>query len=92
MIINDVGTLLKFTFQQDISSALDIKLYYKKPFGESGFWNANLIGNDISYVTQLVEGIYDIDQAGEWQFQIYIDMGSWKGRSEVTTIRVGTKL
>lgn len=83
--LNDVGTLISIDVQEDISTATHMSIKFKKPDGTYGSWPAFLEGlGAVQYIT--VNG--DLDQVGVWYLQVYIEMPSWKGHSDITSIRV----
>lgn len=63
------------TGYDDLASADETKILYRKPSGITGSWNATVNGTDLTY--NLVDG--DIDERGMWQFQSYVLVGTLKG-------------
>ena len=83
--LNDVGTLISIDVQEDISSATSMSIKFKKPDNTTGSWPAFLEGlGSVQYVT--THG--DLDQVGTWYLQVYIETPTWKGHSDITSIRV----
>ena len=78
-IILDVGT--------DISGATVRKIKYKKPtVGTVGFWVASeKTSTSIVYVTQ----VDDLDDAGIWKLQAYVEKSTWKLHGKKQDFRVG---
>lgn len=83
---NEVGKKIKLHFDgEDISDASLVKIMYKKPDNTTGEWVGSVEGKStITYDTQAG----DLDQAGEWDFRGYIEVGNFKGYSERETITV----
>ena len=84
--LNDIGTLFAIDTQDDISTNNSIVLRYKKPNGVKGNWSPTLNADNqtVEYVT--VDG--DLDQLGEWELQVYVDLPAWKGHSDIVTFTV----
>lgn len=81
----DVGTVITIDMQEDISNATVTEIEYKKPSGTCGTWTATIEGTDsIKYTT--VSG--DLDEAGDWELQPYIDLPGWEGRGTAVTLDV----
>jgi hypothetical protein len=74
----------------DISSATVMKILYKKPDGTFGEWIATRDGvtNKIQYSVSNGE----IDQAGEWVFQSYVEIGTLPGYGSKVSQRFLTVL
>lgn len=82
---NDIGTELLLDCGVNVSTATVMKVRSRNPNGAIKEWTATLSGtNFIKYV--LLTG--DINVAGKWQFQSYIEMPTWKGRGEWATVEV----
>lgn len=90
VFVGDVGTkiVLNVTSPDDISAATGQVINYKKPDGTTGTWNAVLEDNTIYYITQLG----DIDQAGTWKLQGFMQIGGWQGCSSIAKMTVYSKL
>ena len=86
VFVNDVGTELLFYIGMSVDPVVEAKIYYKKPDGTTGYWVGEPVvwTNEIKYVIQ--EG--DLDQAGEYKLQPYVDFGSWKGRGSIVSLTV----
>lgn len=93
--LNDIGTLLQITIidaqtnlPRDISSAIVLKLLLMKPSGALLEKAAEFVtdGTDgkIKYI--LVSG--DLNEAGPWQIQGYIEIGSDELHSEIEEFTV----
>jgi hypothetical protein len=81
----DIGTIIAFDVAEDISTATLLKLKYKKPDNSTGFWIADPYGlTGMGYIT-LAD---DLDVAGRWKVQAYVEMPGWKGHSSAMTFDV----
>lgn len=91
----DVGTKITLDLVEDISSSTVWRIYYKKPSGTTGYWTASREGgtNHIYYVTTTGGDPVtpDLDEAGIWKLQGYIEMPGWTGRSETIEMKVYRK-
>jgi hypothetical protein len=65
-----------------LTGASVTKILYKKPSGLKGSWNATATGTVLSY--QLQNG--DIDEAGLWSIQAYVEIGGKKAYGKESTI------
>ena len=83
--LGDVGTLISIDVQQDISTATEVSIKFKKPNGTTGSWPAYLEGlGAVQYIT--VQG--DLDQVGTWYLQAYVNMPTWRGHSSILSMTV----
>lgn len=62
----------------DLSTSTVQNILYKKPDGTEGTWTADIEYTKLYY--QSVAG--DIDQAGKWLLQAYVELPFWTGKSE----------
>lgn len=69
-----------------ISGAINTKILFSKPDGIAGEWIATIESN--RYLIYQISGVTELDQAGEWDFQAYIELGNFKGKGETQTIRI----
>jgi hypothetical protein len=65
----------------EAASALQIK--FKKPDGTQGSWDAEIYNT--TYLQYTLKD-NDIDQAGTWEFQAYVDSDSWTGLGESVSV------
>lgn len=56
--------------RRDLTGATNFRIYYTKPDKTTGFWSANVDGQDIYYDIPASVN----DQAGFWKFQAYFEM------------------
>ena len=84
--VGDIGTIIRYTTTTDLSGNSALKLKYKKPDGTTGEWTATVYS---TYSAQYgTTEATDLDQAGSWKLQVYVEMVSWKGHSEEKTFEV----
>jgi len=85
--VGDIGGVIRLTSTFDLSGATGLRIYYTKPSGAKGYWDATLSGTtDIEYTTSED----DLDESGQWRFQGRATIGSWTGRSKIVTDTIGT--
>jgi hypothetical protein len=83
--VNDTGTKIRLNAASDISTQTVLKIDWKKPDNTEGSWDATLEGTTYAcYITE--DG--DLDQAGIWKLQIYVEMPAWKGHGETVSMKV----
>lgn len=93
----DIGTVFEITLKDGdavlpIDSATLMRMIFRKHDGAilekpASFTTDGLDGK-LQYVT--VEG--DLDQAGEWKVQAYVELPSWKGHSKEGSFTVRRNL
>ena len=84
--VGDIGAIIRYTTTTDISAATVHKIKYRKPGGILGEWPGTIFGTySVQFITTLVT---DLDIAGVWQRQIYIEMPGWKGHSEIKELKI----
>ena len=93
--VGDFGTVIAIDVGVDVSSADEVGINYAKPDGTTGSWvgGAGGSGNvEIQYTTLAPGGDPEIDQAGEWLLQPYVEdiTGSdgWDGLGETVRLDV----
>lgn len=83
--VNDVGTEIVVDCGSDISTATTTDLLIHKPNGRVATWSGSIYNtNYIKYTTILG----DLDEAGDYKIQAYIELPSWSGRGESTSFTV----
>jgi len=86
LYVGDVGTKLIIDIGISADDVTEAKIIVKKPNGSIVEWNALPISG-----TQTVEYIIqngDLDLAGKYTIQVYIDTGSWQGHGTPDTFFV----
>lgn len=81
-------TIVIETGYASLSGATVKQIHYLKPDGTKGQWNATVSGTQL---THAVTGS-DIDQAGNWQFQAYIEVGGLLGFGKIANQYFGAIL
>lgn len=81
--VGDIGTKIKLNAGESITIQTTLEIRYKKPDGTTGTWIASVEDSNYAiYVT--LSG--DLDQAGTWEFQIYVVLpASWTGLGDTYT-------
>ena len=72
----DIGTWIEIDMGEDVSAAIERRMHYRKPTGETGTWVAvDRSADVIGY--QTVDG--DLDVSGAWRLQGWCEFpnGSW---------------
>lgn len=64
-----------------LTGATVTKIKYQKPDGTKGEWTASVNGTSLQYDADND----DIDQAGTWQFQSYVEIAGQIGRGEIAS-------
>lgn len=88
MTIGDVGTAIVCNVDIDVSSATVLWIKYRKPqSGNTGYWTAtHHASGKIKYITTRPT---DVDEAGEWWVQPYVETPSWKRHGARGILMVG---
>lgn len=89
MQVGDIGTQIIFDTGEDLTSATVHTLRYQKPNGEKGDWPGTIAGESLTFTTTATS---DLDVAGEWLIQAYLEIGTWKGHSEMSKFTVNPNI
>ena len=85
VFVGDEGTIISLDCGTSVATATVCQIIVKKPNGRRVTWNAvQDAETTIKYVVQAG----DLDVAGDWQLQAYVEFPTWKGRGEVATLKV----
>ncbi len=85
VFVGDVGTEIILDCGTDVSTATVRNIIARSPSGAKKTWAASLDGTTrIKYLTQTG----DLDTAGTWRLQAYVDMPGWSGHGDVTLLTV----
>jgi hypothetical protein len=89
IIRNDTGTIIRLYPQagESIAGAANVRIYFTKPSGDKGYWDAtiNVPENAIEYTAEAG----DFDQIGKWYVQGYLELPAWTGRTTTEVIEIG---
>lgn len=89
VFVGDIGTEIVLDCGTNVSAATVRSIVARKASGVKVTWTAQADGlNSVKYVT--TSG--DLDVAGVWKLQAYIEMPGWKGYGEITPLTVKTPL
>jgi hypothetical protein len=81
----DIGTEILLDTGVDITDATLAEIKYQKPDGTTGSWTGVVDSTTkVKYVTLA----NDLDQAGQWLFQSYVETPTWKGHGETVSHKV----
>jgi hypothetical protein len=92
--VGDVGTVFELTFQDgdettvDISSATVKQMVFGKPDGTSLIGTAAFKTDGSAGILTYTTVAGNIDQAGLWHVQGYVEMPTWKGHSSAKRFEV----
>jgi len=75
-------TITAKTNYPDLASAEVKRILYTKPGGAKGYWEAEASGTNLVYHVQ--SG--DINIAGWWELEAYIEVGGLKGPGDVAKV------
>ncbi len=85
VFVGDVGTEIILDCGTDVSSTTVRNIIARSPRGVKRTWTASLDGTTrIKCLTQAG----DLDTAGTWRLQAYVDMPGWSGHGDVTLLTV----
>lgn len=85
--VGDVGTRITLTLGEDASTATVRTIKYEKPNGSVGGWDAEL-GADNESIYYDTASADDLDQAGTWTLESYVEMPTGKWHGERVRLRV----
>lgn len=81
----DIGTAIILDTRSPIDGATKASIKFKRPQGTSGEWVGGVYeGTKIKYIIE--DG--DLDTAGIWFLQAYVETPAWKGRGETVRLVV----
>ena len=63
---------IQLTCSQNITGALAKRIYYEKPSGTSGYWDATALTEATGVMYYDVALVTEIDQIGWWKFWTYV--------------------
>jgi hypothetical protein len=81
--VGEVGTSIVLDTGIALAGATVIQIKYLKPDGTTGYWSASIVDSTkVSYTL----AANNIDQAGTWAFQSYVEVSGGKWTGETTQI------
>ena len=75
IFVGSIGEQIILNVGQDISTSTIRRIRYKKPDGTVGEWNADLY--DSQFIVYVTIDEHDLDQAGTWELQSYVELPDW---------------
>ncbi|RLI53955.1 MAG: hypothetical protein DRP09_14435 [Candidatus Thorarchaeota archaeon] len=73
----------------DVSGTSVQKIKYKKPSGESGAWDATVLGDN---PTKIKADNVVFDRAGQWEIQAYVESMTLKSHGKIVRLLVKVPL
>jgi hypothetical protein len=83
--VGDIGTKITLDAGSDISGQTTLQIQFKKPDGTTGAWAANVESSNYATYTTVAG---DLDVAGSWKLQIYVELPAWTGRGAAVELIV----
>lgn len=95
--VGDIGTVLRVTVNdagvaRDVSSATVKRILLKKPDGTTLTKDAAFTTNGGNGQIQYATANGDLDQAGTWQIQAYVELTGWSGHTDAEEFEVYSNL
>lgn len=91
IFVGDIGTEIILECDVDVSAGSTWEIHYVKPSGESGTWEADPVSGEVTQISYVTE-VGDLDEAGDWQVQAYVELVSWEGHGEIEILTVKSPL
>lgn len=87
IFVGDIGTEIILEAGEPLTDQTTLQIRYIKPTGETGTWDAEVYGvGDTQAIYVTIEG--DIDEAGVWKFQLYVELTDWLGYGTISTLEI----
>lgn len=90
MQIEDIGTVIEIDIGEDVSRFTQAIAKVKKPDGTTTEWT--LVQGDTNQLLQYTTQEGDLDQAGLWSVQTYVELPGGKWHGKVDRFRVEANL
>ncbi len=85
VFVGDIGTEIILDCGTAVTTSTVRNVIARSPRGAKKTWAASVDGtNNIKYVT----AAGDLDQAGDWRIQAYVEMPGWQGYGDVVVLTV----
>jgi len=82
--VGDIGTKILLDSSSTLTGATVKRIYYRKPLtGTTGHFDAEIEDTTKLYYT--TDSADDLDEAGDWILQIYVETATWTGHGEECT-------
>lgn len=85
--VGDIGTAIYLDTLLSATDAATVTLAaidVKKPDGTTARWVGSMVGSEVMYATQAG----DLDQAGTYRLQAYVEMPAWRGHGSTFVLEV----
>jgi len=91
--VDDVGTEIRLTLLDDgvpvdLTGASELTILLRKPSGTVVAKTASVVGEPANGVIHCYTATEDLDEAGLYEIQTRIAVGSWSGHSDIRRVRV----
>ena len=91
--VGDVGTAIVLVVEEggvpaDIAAATALEIHAEKPSGATVKWTAALDGGGADGRLRYVTQPGDLDEAGYWLLQAYVELPAWQGHTESVRVKV----
>ena len=83
--VGDIGTIIKLDTGEDLAQATVKRIKYTMPDGSEGFWSGEVV--ETTKIQHTVAS-GELSLAGEWLFQAYIELPSWRGHGETSSYTI----
>lgn len=96
--LNDIGTVIELTIKDENDSAVDIsgastKQYiFRKPGGSALVKTADFVTDGTDGKLKYTTASGDLNTAGDWQVQAFVDFGATEWRSDIKNFMVHPNL
>ena len=96
--LNDIGTVIELTIKDQDDSAVDVsgastkQFVFRKPGGTAVVKTAAFVTDGTDGKLKYTTVTDDLDTAGDWQVQAFVDFGSTEWRSDIKNFMVHPNL
>lgn len=88
-VVGDIGFEIFIATGLDLTTATDVKISYRKPSATEGSWTAEAHTLDGAYGARYITTqATDLDEPGNWNLQVAVEMPGFTGRSQIATMKV----
>lgn len=88
--VGDIGTIIRFSTATDISAMCLLNLKFQMPDGSTTTYTASVYNTYAAQTTTTVST--QLDAAGEWLLQIYVELAAWQGHSDIKSFTVEDRI
>ena len=88
--VGDIGTVIRFSTATDLDAMCTLNLKMQYPGGSTSTYTASVYNTYAAQMTTTVST--QLDAAGEYLLQIYVELAAWLGHSDVKSFTVEDRL